>query len=456
MSCSLFFAFVLHGFNAPASAQSGQPYLYLYLNQKKSTSDRERAGMVIPRGPDFVLKDGEKSITPKGVVLTYRIEATEGDRLRLTAQGWHGWAPAKSVIAYNEAEAYFTKEIQSNPRDWFAHVARGMIRDDKNDRHGALADVEEAIRLKPQSSAAWCARAFMNIGMERESLSFTDLNQAIALEPDCAIAYAERGVLWVMRKDYNKAENDFNQALRLGSRWATIHLCRGMMHLERMELDEALAKLRCAAECDPKRADTQLLIGFAFLLREEPREALSALNKAIELDPKFSDAFSARSGCWLMKGDIKKALEDIDESIRLNPKGVRLYTTRAAMLYDSKQYDRSLADVEHALLLNPNDIEAHFARAWMKATCPVANFRDGKAAVAAATRACELTRWQRPRSLTALAAAYAENADFAEAIKWQRKALSLVDRSDPDRGWHLKILGLFADGKPYRDEGESK
>ena len=59
-------------------------------------------------------------------------------------------------------------------------------------------------------------------------------------------------------------------------------------------------------------------------------------------------------------------------------------------------------------------------------TCHEANFRNGKWAMAEATRACELTRWQDPDCLDTLAAANAEIGDYDAAIKWQTQAIKLV------------------------------
>ena len=59
-------------------------------------------------------------------------------------------------------------------------------------------------------------------------------------------------------------------------------------------------------------------------------------------------------------------------------------------------------------------------------TCFEDHFRNGKWAMAEATRACELTRWRDPDCLDTLAAACAEVGDYDAAMKWQTQAIKLV------------------------------
>lgn len=48
------------------------------------------------------------------------------------------------------------------------------------------------------------------------------------------------------------------------------------------------------------------------------------------------------------------------------------------------------------------------------------------------------------------AAAYAENGEFGEAVKWQEKAIELAPTSE--KADLRSRLELYKSGKPYRDE----
>ncbi|MBY0457125.1 MAG: hypothetical protein K2V38_07300, partial [Gemmataceae bacterium] len=90
--------------------------------------------------------------------------------------------------------------------------------------------------------------------------------------------------------------------------------------------------------------------------------------------------------------------------------------------------------------------------AWIWSTCPDPDVRNGPRARECATRACELTEWGEPGFLDTLAAACAECGAFEEAVKWQEKALVLID--DPERQADYRTrLALYEDGKPARVVG---
>jgi Flp pilus assembly protein TadD len=156
------------------------------------------------------------------------------------------------------------------------------------------------------------------------------------------------------------------------------------------------------------------------------------------------------------RGLAANAIRDYDEAIKLDPKDALAYAGRGVALATKGDFDKALIDCAAALIVDPNEPFAYIRIAWVRATCPVPKFRNGEVAVSMATKACELTAWKDRKYLGVLAAAYAEQEDFANAVKWQTTALELAtaETAEPDKQLGRECLELYRAGKPYRDEAK--
>jgi Zn-dependent protease len=88
------------------------------------------------------------------------------------------------------------------------------------------------------------------------------------------------------------------------------------------------------------------------------------------------------------------------------------------------KWQRAIDDYREALRLQPKLATAHNNLAWLLAVCPVDALRNGQEAVEHASSACNATEWRNPSCLGTFAAACAEDGDFGQAVRWQKRALA--------------------------------
>jgi tetratricopeptide (TPR) repeat protein len=178
--------------------------------------------------------------------------------------------------------------------------------------------------------------------------------------------------------------------------------------------------------------------------------AIADYNEAIRLNPQYGKAYNNRGGAWRAKGDNDRAIADYNEAIRLNPQYAAAYSNRA-QTWDAKvEFSRATADFNEAIRLGPKAADTYNAFAWRLATFPDERARNGKRAILIAKQACELTSWNVANYLNTLAAAYAEAGEFAEAIRWQEKALGFADYAVANGAKAKERLILYRSGKAYR------
>jgi tetratricopeptide (TPR) repeat protein len=176
----------------------------------------------------------------------------------------------------------------------------------------------------------------------------------------------------------------------------------------------------------------------------------------LKLHPKSHLAYYRRALVHGNLGRYTEAEADFTRAIEMAPAprtDLEYFADRAWARSELGNYEGSLADLNIAVLPKTPYAKPLNMRAWLRATCPIDELRDGTKAVEDAKLACELTGYASFSEMDTLAAAYAESGDFDEAVKQQEKALSLAPaeyRSDVE-----SRLALYRERKPYRETPKS-
>jgi len=123
----------------------------------------------------------------------------------------------------------------------------------------------------------------------------------------------------------------------------------------------------------------------------------------------------------------------------------------AGVLARLRHYRGAEACLGAALELMPTSATAMNNLAWLLATCPVANCRDGARAVELAEGACRLRQYRTTMFIGTLAAAYAEAGRFNDATATAQRAIALARQHGETElaARNERLLQLYQAHKAY-------
>ena len=278
----------------------------------------------------------------------------------------------------------------------------------------AIAHFTTHLETNPQAKY-FHVRGIAYASVGKNKLAMNDFDHAIQLAPDLAAVYVNRGNLWRTQGKWDRARQDYDKAIELAPDSSVAYHNRGMTWADLGDSEKAI------------------------------RDA----TQAIEINPRFASAYNNRGVYYREQGKYEEAIADYNQAVDLDPQLATAFGNRGFARKELHLYEQAVADYRQALTLDPNLAQAHNDLAWLRATCPDDQYRNGTAAVQHAREACELSQFKDWNYLDTLAAAYAETEDFANAIEWCRKASKLAP-TDSKETCNSRIA-LYRSKKPFRD-----
>ena len=193
------------------------------------------------------------------------------------------------------------------------------------------------------------------------------------------------------------------------------------------EADEASPTRQAFAQLNYQSVGTTMNKGVELAGKGDYEKARQLFDAAIGQDPKAWPLYLNRSNVFVHQRKFDLAIQDLNTVLRLKP-GILLAQVLRGMLYEHLgDYSRALADYDRMVSITSslplNRAFAQNGRAWLRATCPDASFRNGSLALADAKSACSETSWREVAYIDTLAAAHAEVGDFDSAIQFEQRAI---------------------------------
>jgi tetratricopeptide (TPR) repeat protein len=194
-------------------------------------------------------------------------------------------------------------------------------------------------------------------------------------------------------------------------------------------------------------------LGIVFLQRGQLDEAISRLQAAIDLRPENGPAHNNLAKALLQKGRLAEAMVHYRKFFEIEPENVEARNILGTALIQQGRIREAIEQWQDALAIEPENGNAASNLAWVFATCPDDSIRDGRRAVELAEKALRISGGKIPMILRVLAAAYAEDGRFSQAIESAQRGADLANsQGNPALAAELQSnIALYQAGTPLRD-----
>ncbi len=303
--------------------------------------------------------------------------------------------PTRRAQAYPFPGRWYHRQMHH----WPVLLAKRLVEEGYiNDAIELLSDPELPREGLGESHAMMSlATRLFDKGQRNEGLQL--LRKVAELHPDNGDVQYNLGLMCELLGDREQAIAAFSHAIRAQPQMAKAHYHLGVAHQEEGDMDLAIEHWQRAVNVRPDYVDAQFNLGLAWKQQGQPKRAIPHLRKSVELNPRSAGAYFL----------LAESLESVGQPVE----AVELY--------------------RHVVKLAPEDFRTAMRLAWLLATHPDEQLRNGVEAVELARRVCTQTEYGVPTAIDVLAAAYAETGDFDRAARLAEQALELGRSSLGDR-----------------------
>jgi len=253
--------------------------------------------------------------------------------------------------------------------------------------------------------------------------------QALALDPDNYVAHNNLGMVKYERGERQKgeeffqaAEGHFRAALDVLPTFADARTNLGMVLTHRGRLEEAEAELRRSIELNPRQARTYNNLGLVLVAGNRIDEGIRAYGEALRLEPGLDAAETNWASALVKAGRPDEAVPHARRAVELSPENPNWRFNLGLDLVAAGNLSEAADVYRDVLRLQPDHFGASYRLAWILAAAGDERLRNGRLAVDLAEKLQRAAGPSEPMLMDLLAAALAEEGEFARAAALANEA----------------------------------
>jgi tetratricopeptide (TPR) repeat protein len=324
-----------------------------------------------------------------------------------------------------QALADLDAAVRLRPNLYHAYVNRAVLCEEQGQPAEALRQLDQALRCEPGDPRLYSSLALLHERQANLPAALADCEQAIRLRsregPTLALAQdqAERARILYLLARYPEAANACDQALALWADYPQAHYLRGQALYKAENYLEAAAAFDRYLQVGRPSAEIYRARGVARAKLRQHQAAVDDYTRALELAPDAA-SYAQRGWLYLLVFDSPRlAYLDFDEAIKRDPTKAELYSGRGSAQALLGDPERGIKDAELALRLGPKTAHLLYIAARTYSQAAGIALVNGRA-----------TDWSRKASWDGYA---------TRATELIRQALALAPPGGPEHFWNEYI-----------------
>jgi tetratricopeptide (TPR) repeat protein len=332
----------------------------------------------------------------------------------------------------NQAENEWREAVRLSPNLKEAWIALGGSATQRRDWTVLEAIADQLKKIGPTTDA-FLFHATARINQGDAAGAETDLNQLIRLLPQSPLGYNKLGQLRTSQKRWDEAQNFYREALKRSPDF--LEATQGLVDLDfrRGRAAEGLQFLRTQIEAHPNNTSLYLLQGESYLRNKQLPEAEHSLSLCVQLDQQNAAGFALLARVQQDMGKTSDAIVNYQHAITIAPKNAGLYASLGASFEAQGNWQSAQTAYERALAIQPGEPLASNNLAYLLLEHQ-GNVNVALTLALAARRGLP----DLPNSADTLGWAYFQNGAYSMAAQQFEQAIKIAP-ANPTYRYHLGV-----------------
>jgi tetratricopeptide (TPR) repeat protein len=254
----------------------------------------------------------------------------------------------------DESMEYYGRILSFNSGDTDTYIALAKLETDRGDFARATEIYHKGLMGNPQNGDLHGRLGTLFLQMGRVDEAIAELETAVKLKPDSAI-YANLGMAVSSKGQVERAIECYQKSIRMDPANAEAHYNLGNIYLAMERTSEAADEYRSAIKAKPGYSKAYGNLGIALLTLGKRDEGIKNFRQAVELDQNNVEARFNFAMALADKGAIDEAIEHLRKVVNLLPANPIARNNLAALLMQKGQIEQAIVEYEQVLKINPSD-----------------------------------------------------------------------------------------------------